>query len=122
MTHAVTNVGVVSIPESDITVADNVIGAVTQIIDKSDGDAVMAPGETWMYQATGRRLTCPARPTIRTRVPGHRRLHARDDHHVPEHGLHQHRPGDSVHDRIRSLQLPWSPPAALDETARMNRP
>jgi hypothetical protein len=52
-TYEVTNIGTVDIPEADITVTDTVEGAVTQIVDKGDGDAVLAPAEAWLYQATG---------------------------------------------------------------------
>ena len=52
-TYAVTNVGDVDIPEADITVTDSVEGDVTQIIDKGDGDAILSPAETWVYQLEG---------------------------------------------------------------------
>ncbi|MCB9160990.1 MAG: hypothetical protein H6644_14285 [Caldilineaceae bacterium] len=123
-TYAVTNVGVVSIPESDITVADNVIGAVTQIIDKSDGDAVMAPGETWMYQATGTALDLsspPDDPNLRLVTD------------VCTQGTTTTRPS-TAYTNIGSVAIPsmtasdpssycGPPPAALDETDEpaMNR-
>ncbi|MCH5374034.1 MAG: hypothetical protein JJ992_08660, partial [Planctomycetes bacterium] len=56
-----------NIPEVDITVTDNVEGAVTRIIDKGDGDAILAPGEIWLYLATGTALdlgTPPADPNL----------------------------------------------------------
>lgn len=52
-TYLVTNTGTVTIPEADIEVTDNVIGAVNDIVDKGDGDANLAPGEAWIYQAVG---------------------------------------------------------------------
>ncbi|MCB0045079.1 MAG: hypothetical protein KDD92_06610 [Caldilineaceae bacterium] len=52
-TYEVTNIGTVDIPEADITVTDNVEGTVTDIIDKGDGDAVLAVGEVWWYQLVG---------------------------------------------------------------------
>lgn len=52
-TYLVTNTGTVTIPESDITVTDNVIGTITDITDKGDGDDALAPGEVWTYQAVG---------------------------------------------------------------------
>ena len=52
-TYEVTNTGLVDINAEDITVTDSVIGDVTTIIDQGDGDGVLAPGETWTYQATG---------------------------------------------------------------------
>ncbi|MCB9137837.1 MAG: hypothetical protein H6642_05765 [Caldilineaceae bacterium] len=52
-TYHVTNVGTVNIPEADITVTDNIEGTVTDIIDKGDGDDILAPDEVWIYQAVG---------------------------------------------------------------------
>ncbi|MCB0129503.1 MAG: hypothetical protein KDD78_01585, partial [Caldilineaceae bacterium] len=52
-TYAVTNIGAVDISEADITVTDNVIGTITDIVNKGDGDDILAPGETWLYQAVG---------------------------------------------------------------------
>jgi archaellum component FlaG (FlaF/FlaG flagellin family) len=71
-TYAVTNTGTVDIPEADITVTDNVIGAITAIVDKADGDAILAPGEVWIYQAVGTALDLtnpPADPDL-VLVPG----------------------------------------------------
>ncbi len=52
-TYAVTNTGAVTIAGSDITVTDDVVGAITQIVDDGDGDDLLAPGESWLYQKTG---------------------------------------------------------------------
>ena len=52
-TYMVTNDGNIDINEGDISVSDNIEGAVTNIIDKGDGDGVLAQGETWTYQLTG---------------------------------------------------------------------
>ncbi|MEZ4673926.1 MAG: hypothetical protein R2932_06740 [Caldilineaceae bacterium] len=66
-TYRVTNISTVTIPESDITVTDNVIGVITAIIDKGDGDTNLAPGEVWLYQAVGTAIDLadpPADPTL----------------------------------------------------------
>ncbi|MCB0130755.1 MAG: hypothetical protein KDD78_07895, partial [Caldilineaceae bacterium] len=52
-TYQVTNSGTISITEENVAVTDNVIGAITGIIDKGDGDGILAPGEVWLYQAVG---------------------------------------------------------------------
>jgi hypothetical protein len=61
-TYAVTNDGVVDIPESDITVTDNIVGAVSVIVNKGNGDAILSPGETWLYQKTGIALDLTTAP------------------------------------------------------------
>lgn len=66
-TYVITNTGVVTIPESDITITDNVIGVITDIIDKGDGDTLLAPGEVWHYQSVGTAIDLdnpPADPTL----------------------------------------------------------
>lgn len=66
-TYLVTNTSTIPIPEADITVTDNVIGLITAIIDKGDGDALLAPGETWLYRAIGGAINLalpPADPTL----------------------------------------------------------
>ena len=52
-TYVVTNTGDVNFAESEITVTDDVLGVITGIVDKGDGDNILAPGEAWMYQAVG---------------------------------------------------------------------
>ena len=52
-TYVVTNTGGVPFAEADVTVNDNVVGAITQIVDQGDGDGVLSPGEVWVYEATG---------------------------------------------------------------------
>jgi len=66
-TYLVTNTSTIPIPEADITVTDNVIGPITTIIDKGDGDDILAPGEAWLYRATGGAINLqfpPADPTL----------------------------------------------------------
>jgi len=55
-TYAVTNDGTVDIPEGDVTVTDNIVGPITSIVNKGNGDGVLSPGETWLYQQTGTAL------------------------------------------------------------------
>ncbi|WP_406662197.1 hypothetical protein V7O66_06060 [Methanolobus sp. ZRKC3] len=50
-TYVVTNTGNVDL--TNIQVADNVLGAITNIIDKADGDDILAVGESWTLEATG---------------------------------------------------------------------
>ncbi|NER29579.1 MAG: hypothetical protein F6J89_18640, partial [Symploca sp. SIO1C4] len=52
-TYEVTNTGNVSFNASDISVTDDIEGAITNIIDQGDGDNILAAGETWIYQETG---------------------------------------------------------------------
>ena len=69
-TYAVTNVGHVDIPEADITVTDSVEGDVTQIIDKGDGDAILSPDETWIYELQGTAINTANPPAGREFDPG----------------------------------------------------
>ena len=55
-TFRVTNIGPIDINEEDISVTDNVIGPITMIADKADGDGVLTPNESWIYFATGQAL------------------------------------------------------------------
>ncbi len=69
-TYRVTNNGAVSFAESELKVTDNLIGPVTQIIDKGNGDASLAPGETWVFQAVGTAVNLSEDHTAVTVVPG----------------------------------------------------
>ncbi|NEO97701.1 MAG: hypothetical protein F6K58_03135, partial [Symploca sp. SIO2E9] len=64
-TYEVTNTGNVSFNASDISVTDDMEGAITHIIDKGDGDNILDAGETWVYQETGiaQNLTAPTGET-----------------------------------------------------------
>lgn len=66
-TYEVTNIGIIDIEEADISVSDNVFGAVTTIVDKGNGDGILAPGEVWIYQASGSAINLvnpPADPDL----------------------------------------------------------
>ena len=52
-TYIVTNTGNVPFDVSDVVVTDDIIGAITNIVDQGDGDAVLSPGEVWLYEAAG---------------------------------------------------------------------
>jgi uncharacterized repeat protein (TIGR01451 family) len=52
-TFVVTNTGNVPFAEADVSVVDTIVGPITNIVDKGDGDAVLSPGEVWIYEATG---------------------------------------------------------------------
>ena len=52
-TYEVTNTGDVSFAESEVEVIDDQEGTITNIIDQGDGDGILEPGETWIYQETG---------------------------------------------------------------------
>ncbi|OJJ11378.1 hypothetical protein BI308_25920 [Roseofilum reptotaenium AO1-A] len=52
-TYEVTNTGDVSFDESEVVVTDDQEGAITNIVDQGDGDNILAPGETWIYEQTG---------------------------------------------------------------------
>ncbi|MGK7941648.1 MAG: SdrD B-like domain-containing protein, partial [Crocosphaera sp.] len=52
-TYEVTNTGNVSFDESEVVVTDDQEGIITNIVDQGDGDNILAPGETWIYQQTG---------------------------------------------------------------------
>jgi uncharacterized repeat protein (TIGR01451 family) len=50
-TYQVTNNG--SLDLNNVQVTDNVLGAITNITDRGDGDTVLEPNEIWRYTATG---------------------------------------------------------------------
>jgi uncharacterized repeat protein (TIGR01451 family) len=50
-TYLVTNTGDVPFAEADVVVTDDIVGPITTIVDQGDGDGVLAPGETWTYEA-----------------------------------------------------------------------
>ena len=50
-TYRVTNTGDLDL--TGVQVSDNVIGSVVNITDQGDGDAVLEPGEIWIYSASG---------------------------------------------------------------------
>ena len=50
-TYEVTNTG--SVWLSSISVTDNQLGTITNLVDDGDGDSVLQPGETWIYEASG---------------------------------------------------------------------
>jgi len=52
-TYEVTNTGNVSFAKNDIVVTDDQEGVINHIIYQGDGDHILAPGETWIYQETG---------------------------------------------------------------------
>ena len=53
-TYEVTNTGNVAFAENEITVTDDREGEITKIVNQGDdGDAVLSPGETWIYEKTG---------------------------------------------------------------------
>ncbi|WP_094228276.1 DUF7507 domain-containing protein, partial [Methanolobus psychrotolerans] len=49
--YVVTNTG--DVPLENIAVTDDKLGPITNIIDKGDGDDVLAVGEVWVLEATG---------------------------------------------------------------------
>ncbi len=56
-TYRVSNIGTLPFVESEIAVTDDLVGPVTQIVQRlGNMDDVLAPGETWIYQATGTAL------------------------------------------------------------------
>jgi protocatechuate 3,4-dioxygenase beta subunit len=69
-TYRVTNIGNVSFAESEVKVTDDLLGAITQIVDKGDGDATLAPGESWIYQKVGTALNLAQTQSGITIVPG----------------------------------------------------
>jgi len=69
-TYVVSNTGNVPFAEADVAVEDDIIGAVTSIVAKGNGDAVLSPGETWTYQATGVALDLGDVPAGVTTVQG----------------------------------------------------
>ncbi len=52
-TYRVTNIGNVAFAEATVKVKDDGLGAITQIVNKGNGDPILAPGETWIYQKVG---------------------------------------------------------------------
>ena len=50
-TYVVTNNGNVNL--TNIQVADDILGAITNITDKGDGDDILSAGESWTLEATG---------------------------------------------------------------------
>ncbi|NEQ75144.1 MAG: hypothetical protein F6K23_20110, partial [Okeania sp. SIO2C9] len=52
-TYEVTNTGDVPFDESEVVVTDDQEGIITNIINKGDGDNILAPNETWIYEQTG---------------------------------------------------------------------
>ncbi len=50
-TYQISNTG--SLNLTNVQVTDNVIGAITNITDRGDGDVLLEPGEVWRYTATG---------------------------------------------------------------------
>ena len=52
-TYEVKNTGDVSFDENEIEVVDDQEGTITNIINQADGDSILAPGETWIYEKTG---------------------------------------------------------------------
>ena len=55
-TYKVTNIGLIDIPKADITVTDNIAGVNPVLIEQGDGDDILAPDESWFYQALGTAL------------------------------------------------------------------
>ena len=49
-TYQVTNTGDVDL--TNITVNDDQLGNITNLVDNGNGDTILSPGETWVYQAT----------------------------------------------------------------------
>ena len=49
--YVVTNTG--NVPLTNITVTDDELGFIANIVDKGNGDDMLLPGEVWVYQATG---------------------------------------------------------------------
>ncbi len=51
--YLVTNTGQTTFPQAEVRVVDSVEGPVTNRIGGDDGDNLLEPGETWIYQLTG---------------------------------------------------------------------
>ncbi len=68
--YRVTNTGNTPFTESQIKVTDTLLGAITQIVNKGNNDAILAPGETWIYQKTGPALNLLNNSAGITKVPG----------------------------------------------------
>ncbi|MFN8496183.1 MAG: SdrD B-like domain-containing protein [Caldilineaceae bacterium] len=69
-TYRVTNNGNAPFAESEVKVTDNLIGPITQIVDKGNGDAILTPGETWLFQAVGTAVNLFEAHTTVAIVPG----------------------------------------------------
>ncbi|MEZ4864078.1 MAG: SdrD B-like domain-containing protein [Caldilineaceae bacterium] len=69
-TYRVTNTGNITIMDVDISVSDDIAGPVTQIINKGDGDNLLAPGEVWIYQKVGTAVNLLTAQSGVTTVPG----------------------------------------------------
>ena len=54
-TYTVTNDGNLNL--SNISLTDDEQGTVTNIVDQGDGDAILAPNETWVYELSGTAIT-----------------------------------------------------------------
>lgn len=52
-TYQVTNTGASSFPESDISLMDDILGLITNIVEQGNGDSFLAPSEMWIYEASG---------------------------------------------------------------------
>ena len=52
-TYEVTNTGDVPFDESEVNVTDDQEGVISNIIDQGNGDSILSPGETWIYEQTG---------------------------------------------------------------------
>jgi uncharacterized repeat protein (TIGR01451 family) len=50
-TYTVTNDGNLNL--SNINLSDDQQGAITNLVDNGDGDSILAPDETWVYEASG---------------------------------------------------------------------
>ncbi|MEQ8959525.1 MAG: hypothetical protein RLP02_16660, partial [Coleofasciculus sp. C2-GNP5-27] len=50
-TYTVTNDGNLNL--SNINLSDDQQGAITNLVDNGDGDSILAPNETWVYEASG---------------------------------------------------------------------
>ncbi|MBP1909050.1 DUF11 domain-containing protein [Methanolobus bombayensis] len=50
-TYVVANTGNVNL--TNVSVTDNQLGVITNIVDQGDGDNILAVGEIWTYEATG---------------------------------------------------------------------
>ena len=69
-TYRVTNTGNMPFAEATVKVKDNLLGAITQLISKGNGDAILSPGETWVYQKVGAALNLSKPQSGITIVPG----------------------------------------------------
>lgn len=71
-TYVVTNTGNVDFAEDKIRVFDDIIGPITEIVARDNGNNnhVLEPGETWTYQATGRAEDLSSPPAGVTIVQG----------------------------------------------------